>query len=173
MSRIPCSLNNSDTAVNRNIDKSLYDNVKLVADNIYDVVVVSDDLNLGGWSSVKDNGSIIDAVTIEPQGVSVIKNVSDHMTDITNANTNMTLIQQAPTNATNASNSATSALASKNLAEKWASERENIEVITGKYSAFHWAQKAQSSLSTVYTKAESDARYVPLGTDFNLDLGGL
>ena len=257
MARVPSSLNNSDTAVNRNIDSSLYDNVKIVADSIDDVVVVSDDLvlgvnsktkivaehivsvdtvsdninsvvnvannisavntvssissavanvsfnsskvgivasniskvalvsdtmsviqdvdanissicnldlnmnsiiidatnigdintigndlNLGGWASIKDNGSITDAVTVEPQGVSVIKNVSDHMTDITNITTNLTAIQEAPANAISASNSATSALASKNLAEKWASELEDVVVADGKYSSYHWAQKS-------------------------------
>ena len=34
------------------------------------------------------------------------------------------------------------ALASENKAKKWAQEDEDVEVETGKYSAYHWAQKA-------------------------------
>ena len=45
----------------------------------------------------------------------------------------------ATTAATEASNASTSAA----LAEDWASELEDVEVTTGKYSAYHWAQKAE------------------------------
>jgi hypothetical protein len=36
------------------------------------------------------------------------------------------------------------ALASENKAHKWAEEDEDVEVETGEYSAYHWAQKAAS-----------------------------
>jgi len=42
-----------------------------------------------------------------------------------------------------AASSASTATTAKNLAEKWASELEDVIVASGKYSAFHWAQKAQ------------------------------
>ena len=124
-----------------NLDLNM-NSIIIDATNIGDINTIGNDLNLGGWASIKDNGSITDVVTVEPQGVSVIKNVSDHMTDITNITANLTLIQEAPANAISASNSATSALASKNLAEKWASELEDVVVADGKYSSYHWAQKS-------------------------------
>lgn len=46
---------------------------------------------------------------------------------------------------------AASALASANLAEKWASEVEDTPVIAGKYSAFHWSQKA---FNTVFASSQ-------------------
>lgn len=53
----------------------------------------------------------------------------------------------ASTAATNASNSATAALASENKAEQWAENPEDVEVETGKFSALHWAAKAQLGAS--------------------------
>jgi hypothetical protein len=50
----------------------------------------------------------------------------------------------AATSATNAATSETNALASENKAHKWAEEDEDVEVETGEYSAYHWAQKAAS-----------------------------
>ena len=47
------------------------------------------------------------------------------------------------TKAIEASSSANSALLSEDKAEKWASELEDIPVEPGKYSAMHWALKAQ------------------------------
>lgn len=49
----------------------------------------------------------------------------------------------ASTAETNASASAAAALASENKAEQWAEELEDVEVEPGKYSALHWAAKAQ------------------------------
>ena len=45
------------------------------------------------------------------------------------------------TTATNASNSTASAI----LAQKWATENEDVAVVTGQFSARHWALKAQAS----------------------------
>jgi hypothetical protein len=45
----------------------------------------------------------------------------------------------------NASKNADSALASKEKAAKWAEEGEDVEVESGKYSAKHWAKKAEAS----------------------------
>ena len=47
--------------------------------------------------------------------------------------------------------SVASAVASANLAEKWASEVEDTPVTAGKYSAFHWSQKA---LNTVFASSQ-------------------
>jgi lysophospholipase L1-like esterase len=53
--------------------------------------------------------------------------------------------------------SAAAAAESENLAEKWASEEEDTEVITGKYSSFHWAQKAEDQASEASTSATNAA----------------
>lgn len=52
------------------------------------------------------------------------------------------MMQQANTAKDAAKISETNAATSKDLAEKWASNPEDVEVTTGKYSAFHWAEKA-------------------------------
>ncbi|TDX29098.1 hypothetical protein DFO67_108142 [Modicisalibacter xianhensis] len=48
----------------------------------------------------------------------------------------------AGTSETNAGNSATAAGASATKADRWANEAEDVEVEPGKFSAFHFAQKA-------------------------------
>jgi hypothetical protein len=48
----------------------------------------------------------------------------------------------AAASATAASTSEGNALASENKAHKWAEEDEDVQVQTGEYSAYHWAQKA-------------------------------
>jgi len=50
---------------------------------------------------------------------------------------------------TNAGTSETNAAASEALAEKWAEEVEDTEVETGKYSALHWAAKAEDFASSI------------------------
>lgn len=49
--------------------------------------------------------------------------------------------------ATESFNSANDALTSKNKAEKWAIELEDVQVEPGKYSAMHWALKAEELAS--------------------------
>lgn len=53
-------------------------------------------------------------------------------------------MEDAATSASNAATSETNALASENKAEQWAENPEDVEVETGEYSAYHWAQKAAS-----------------------------
>jgi hypothetical protein len=48
----------------------------------------------------------------------------------------------AATSEGNASSSATAAAGSMEMAERWASEDEDVEVSPGEYSAYHWSQKA-------------------------------
>lgn len=55
----------------------------------------------------------------------------------------------ASSSAGSASNSASTATAQANLAEKWAQHPENTAVESGKYSAYHWAQKAQEYAGAV------------------------
>jgi hypothetical protein len=55
----------------------------------------------------------------------------------------------ASTSAGNANTSAGNAATSATLASDWASKAEDSPVVTGKFSAFHWAQKAAASAATV------------------------
>ena len=55
----------------------------------------------------------------------------------------------ATTKASEANTSASNALGSENKAEKWATELEDVEVEPGKYSAMHWAMKADSVINVV------------------------
>lgn len=50
----------------------------------------------------------------------------------------------AAASASAAASSASSASASSTLAQKWATEAEDVPVTTGLYSAFHWARKAMA-----------------------------
>ena len=51
----------------------------------------------------------------------------------------------AASSASSASNSASAASSSASEAEQWAQEGEDVEIVPGLYSAYHWAQKAQSA----------------------------
>lgn len=55
----------------------------------------------------------------------------------------------ASSSAGSASNSASTATTQATLAEKWAQNPENTAVESGKYSAYHWAQKAQEYAGAV------------------------
>ena len=79
MSRIPSSLNNADTAINRNIDNSQYDTVKKVADNIEQVITVSNDLELGDSSKTK----------IVADSIVKISTTADNILDINTVATNI------------------------------------------------------------------------------------
>jgi hypothetical protein len=63
------------------------------------------------------------------------------------ADTATTQVGIATTKASEASTSASNALASEAMADKWANNPENIEVTIGKYSAYHWSQKAKDFVS--------------------------
>lgn len=67
-------------------------------------------------------------------------------TSATNANNSAVA---AAASASAANTSASNAAASETLAEKWATEAEDVPVTTGKYSSFHWAQKAQDTAQSI------------------------
>ncbi|HEY0842477.1 hypothetical protein [Methylotenera sp.] len=59
----------------------------------------------------------------------------------------------ASTSASNADSSAVSALVASELAEKWASEDEDVPITTGEFSAKHWAAKAMVAVTGMLSKA--------------------
>lgn len=78
MSRIPNSLNNADTAVNRNIDNSQYDTVKKVANNIEQVAIVSNDLELGDNSKTKLVADNITKIAATADNIIYIQNAEEN-----------------------------------------------------------------------------------------------
>lgn len=54
----------------------------------------------------------------------------------------------ASTSASNAATSESNAFSSANMAEAWADTPEGVEVEPGRYSAFHWAEKAADLVSS-------------------------
>lgn len=103
--------------------------VQSVVDNLTELILVSTDIDK--VVTVADNIASVNSVVTE-----IIPNLSEILQADTNA-------QIATTKATEASTSATNALASENKAKKWADEEVDVPVETGKYSAKHWAQKAE------------------------------
>jgi len=108
------------------------------------------------------------------------------------ASTSTTQAGIATNKAIESSSSALDALASKNKANLWAEENEDVEVETGKYSAKHWALKAEGFASGLATNIgydnstsgllannvqdaidEIESVVVKTTEDFNLDLGGI
>lgn len=79
MPRIPSSLNNVDTAVDKNINNSQYGNVKKVANNIEQVVIVSNDLELGDNSKTK----------IVADNIVKVSTTADNILDINTVATNI------------------------------------------------------------------------------------
>lgn len=73
-----------------------------------------------------------------------------------------TKASEALSSSDSAATSSANALISENKAEKWASEAEDVQVEPGKYSAMHWAAKAQSF---VFGSAET--------VSYNNDISGL
>lgn len=156
MPRVPSSLNNVDTAVNRNIDNSQYDNVKKVADNIDVVSTIGTDLNLAGWTSILDAGAITDAIEMEETGISLIKTVATNIDDVTIVANNIIDIQNAEENVIIAKEEAWRAEAERLTANSYATEPEDVYVKiytsnndgtftitdTTDYSSYHWERKA-------------------------------
>ena len=104
-----------------------------------------------------------------PTGVNVSVSYFQTTIDTSSALTTLQgLVSEANSSATNASNSATNASNSATnanfseesanesqinaynseiMASKWSENPEDIEVLTGQYSAYHWARKAQAVVS--------------------------
>jgi hypothetical protein len=91
---------------------------------------------------------------------SVFKLTGQHGGELTATEAAQTAAETAETNAaasasaaatseSNAATSETNAAASETKASQWAGEAEDVEVEPGKYSAYHYAQKAADSASVV------------------------
>lgn len=124
--------------------------VVLVGENIDDVVTVA-----GSMDAIETNAAnIIDIQNAEENAASALSSANiastkageasvSASTASTQAGIATTKADEAGISAAAADTSADNALASENKAEKWADEAEDVEVEAGKYSAKHWALKAE------------------------------
>lgn len=135
--------------------------VVLVGDNIDDVVTVA-----GSMDAIETNAAnIIDIQNAEENAASALSSAEIASTKAgeasvsagtasTQAGIAATKADEAGISAAAADTSADNALASENKAEKWADEAEDVEVEAGKYSAKHWALKAEEFSSGTATNIE-------------------
>lgn len=124
--------------------------VVLVGENIDDVITVA-----GSIDAIETNAAnIIDIQNAEENAASALSSANiasakaseasvSASTASTQAGIATTKADEAGISSAAAATSADNALASENKAEKWAEEAEDVEVEAGKYSAKHWALKAE------------------------------
>jgi len=90
-------------------------------------------------------GIALDVTTVAALSADV-QAVAAVVADITACAADLPAIQAAPQAAQDAADA-------RDLAEKWAAEDEDVEVVPGKYSAYHWAQKALDAVAGSITAA--------------------
>ncbi|MGL5752325.1 MAG: hypothetical protein ACRCXT_17450 [Paraclostridium sp.] len=130
----------SDSITNVNLVGNNILDVNTVGNNITKVQIVSDDI-----VNVDVVANNITKVNTVSSGINKVIILADNIIDVDVVASNILDIQTVADNVVdiqNAEENANSALLSKNLAEKWASELEDVPVSDGKYSAYHWALKA-------------------------------
>ena len=123
------------------------DNVTAIGENIDDVITVAN--NLAVIESVSEN--IVDIQNAEENASIAIQKAQEALQSASISSTQASIAtikaSEALASASNADDSETNALASKNLAEKWASEAEDVVVASGKYSSYHYMLKAEEFAS--------------------------
>lgn len=146
------------------------DEVVLVGSSIADVVVTATNIvaintnasNIVDIQNAEENANIAtsgaNTATTKAGEASVSATTASTQAGIATAKAS-----EASTSATNAGISATNALASENKAEKWAEELEDVEVEAGKFSAKHWALKAEEFSSGTAINIEYDNSVSGLG----------
>ena len=134
------------------------DKIDAVADHISGVVAIADDLATGQIGSAIDGGLITDPVDLTPAGESNIEKVADNIADIVICGQNIQTIIDGY-------NAAQLAIAAEVMAQKWAEEDFNVEVIPGAYSAKHWATVA----STIVGAGVIDDSVTTLATTYSSD----
>lgn len=132
--------------------------VALVGENIDDVITVA-----GNIDAIETNAAnIIDIQNAEENAASALSSANiasakaseasvSANTASTQAGIATTKASEAGISAAAAAASADNAFASENKAKKWADEAEDVEVESGKYSAKHWALKAEEFSSGTAT----------------------
>lgn len=103
--------------------------------------------------------SASNAATSEANAATSETNAGSSATSASTAATNAATSEtNAAASASAASTSETNAAASEVKAAEWATKAEDVEVETGQYSAYHWAQKALGAVSgNTYYEVAGDA----------------
>lgn len=146
MSRIPNSLNNVDTAVNRNIDKSNFDNIKLVAQNIIPIG------SLG--NAIRDNNNLVDnmATVSNVNNLTSITNVGQNIESVKVVDFNTGYIQTVGGNINNVISVATNITDVNSVANSI----DNVKYIADNmYDVNTVANLDMSVLSTVYDNIDN------------------
>lgn len=146
MSRIPSSLNNVDTAVNRNIDKSNFDNIKLVAQNIIPIG------SLG--NAIRDNNNLVDnmATVSNVNNLTSITNVGQNIESVKVVDFNTGYIQTVGGNINNVISVATNITDVNSVANSI----DNVKYIADNmYDVNTVANLDMSVLSTVYDNIDN------------------
>lgn len=170
-------------------------NINALASDLTNVNLVAADL-----THVDTVATNVASVNTVAGSITDVNSVSTHMTDVTTAASNITAIQNASANAAtattqagiatiqagiattqasaastsagNASTSASNASASEVLAQKYAENPEDVAVVTGEYSAKHWAAKAAYLVTTGVINDGSTSAIMTWSSDkINTQLG--
>lgn len=147
--------------------------IETVANNMTEVVLVGESIDdvitvAGSIDAIETNAAnIVDIQNAEENAASALSSAEIASTKAGEANVSAgtastqagiatTKADEAGISAAAADTSADNALASENKAEKWADEAEDVEVEAGKYSAKHWALKAEEFSSGTAVNIEYD-----------------
>jgi len=124
--------------------------VQTVSDNIDSVVTV--DANIADVNTVAANIASVNTVFSVAPEVTIVASIQGEVvqvagmeadiTNIASISDEITFIYENFDTVEDAAAAKADAEAAAALAERWASEAEDVVVEAGKFSAFHWAQKA-------------------------------
>jgi len=119
------------------------------------------DLAAGYWVYLMDSDESASAIAAAASAAAALQSENNAATSETNAATSETNASNsasaASTSETNAGLSAVTASGWEEKAEKWAEEDEDVQVETAKYSAKHWAAKAEETADGIADTAEAAA----------------
>lgn len=129
------------------------DQINIVAGIEAEVVIVAGNaanINLvaGSIANVNIVGANIASVVTVATNIASVNTVAANIAAVNNVSVNMAAVLDAV-------NQANAAAASATLAQRWATEAEDVPVTTGpnRYSAFHWAQKAAALVASAFVSA--------------------
>ena len=144
-------------------------NINTVATDIANIIIVATNID-----SINTSATNIQAIIDAPTFAQLAEDYANKAEDSEVETGKYSALHWAAKSEGFADDSETAKLASetaqglsedaRNLAEKWAEETEDVEVITGKYSAKHWANKSEDQ--AVIAKAVVDTEIPALLTNF-------
>ncbi|APC46021.1 tail protein [Vibrio phage vB_VspP_pVa5] len=143
------TLCNKQYAVNKYVGTA-YDTVKKVSDNMEDINTIADalgdDFPDGGLGGIADN---IDKVITVADNIDDVNTVADNILEIVEVADNIDAVLDAPNQA--------------ELARKWAQEAEDVEVLPGEYSAYHYSKKSEAINDSLDGVIRNEGYFSPAG----------